>query len=213
MQHPGIQGPFGGHRPSSKSSSRSGSRGSSRADSFAAEQGGSTRILSRDVIISMCHGGERLSSESSEHSNPDLGALGSMDSTAAPVAMTTVEGEMKRALPGGGRGSSSAREDSTFKGLPAKEDNQKQGPPGVLSGLEHDSSPPRVNSEVNLNLGAEQSANGAPAGSSLCRFARLPACLQQPRRYRAAGGWCWSRRGGSADVRRRRERIRRCAGR
>ena len=166
VQHPGIQGPFGGHRPSSKSSSRSGSRGSSRADSFAAEQGGSTRILSRDVIISMCHGGERLSSESSEHSNPDLGALGSMDSTAAPVAMTTVEGEMKRALPGGGRGSSSAREDSTFKGLPAKEDNQKQGPPGDLSGLEHDSSPPRVNSEVNLNLGAEQSANGVGVGMS-----------------------------------------------
>jgi hypothetical protein len=56
------------NRPGSKGSSRSGSRGSSRADSFAPEnaQGGSQqRILSRDVIISMCHGGERLSEATS----------------------------------------------------------------------------------------------------------------------------------------------------
>lgn len=142
-----------GPRPSSKGSSRSGSRGSSRADSFATE-GGGTRILSRDVIISMCHGGERLSAEEQVSNNSDVGTRG-IDSTATPGIMTMAEGETKRnPLPRGG-GGGVARE-SAFKGLPSTEQEEPkllraniQGP----AGLANDSSPPRVDSEVNLGLG------------------------------------------------------------
>lgn len=136
----------GGNRPGSKGSSRSGSRGSSRADSFAPE-GGGARILSRDVIISMCHGGDRLSerdssSESLAAKAGEDGLLSGVDNIAKTGDSDPREREPPARLP--------TATESREKGVPLKKMGEREGSMSLSTHTEiidedpQGSSPPRV---------------------------------------------------------------------